>query len=178
MYIKGFTSPKLFINMFKKKLEFSFILLVVVALLYLSNNIYSSHQFKNNDIPASYLKRIKDKELDVLNLMQKNYGLKLHIPIIVTDKFKGKLYGLTSYKNGKIKIYLNKKVMQESMKYMIDSVIAHEYAHALMFKIGHLGKTKSGHSSKWKEACIKLGAQDCRQYVNMQEVILSKIPFR
>lgn len=178
MYIKGSSYLKLLINMFKKKLEFSFIILVVVALLYLSNNIYSSHQFKNNDIPASYLKRIKDKETDVLNLMQNNYGFKLNIPIIVTDKFKGKLYGLTSYRDGKIKIYLNKKVMQESMDYIVNSVIAHEYAHALMFKLGYLDRKNSGHSSEWKKACIKLGAQDCQQYVNLQEVILSKMPFR
>ncbi len=178
MYIKGSSYLKLLINMFKKKLEFSFIILVVVALLYLSNNMYSSHKFKNNDIPASYLKRIKDKETDVLNLMQNNYGFKLNIPIIVTDKFKGKLYGLTSYRDGKIKIYLNKKVMQESMDYIINSVIAHEYAHALMFKLGHLDRKNSGHSSEWKKACIKLGAQDCQQYVNLQEVILSKMPFR
>jgi len=57
--------------MFKKKLEFSFILLIVVALLYLANNMYSSHQLTNNDIPATHLKCIKDKELDVLTLMQK-----------------------------------------------------------------------------------------------------------
>ena len=178
MYIKSSSYLKLLINMFKKKLEFSFIILVVIALLYLSNNIYSSHQFKNNDIPASYLKRIKDKETDVLNLMQNNYGFKLNIPIIVTDKFKGKLYGLTSYRDGKIKIYLNKKVMQESMDYIVNSVIAHEYAHALMFKLGYLDRKNSGHSNEWRKACIKLGAQDCQQYVNLQEVILSKMPFR
>ena len=178
MYTKVFTSLILLRHMFKKKLEFSFILLIVVALLYLANNIYSSHQFKNNDIPATYLKRIKTKENDVLNRMQKYYGLRLDIPLIVTDKFKGKLYGLTSYKNGVIKIYLNKKVMQESMDYMVNSVIAHEYAHALMFKLGHLSKTDSGHSDKWKEACIKLGAKDCQEYVNLEEVILSKMPFR
>lgn len=178
MYIKGFTSPKLFIYMFKKKLELSFILLIVVALLYLANNMYSSHQFTNNDIPATHLKCIKDKELDVLTLMQKNYGLSLDIPLIVTDKFKGKLYGLTSYKNGKIKIYLNKKVMQESMDYIVNSVIAHEYAHALMFKLGHIDRKSSGHSDRWREACIKLGAEDCQQYVNLQEVVMSKLPFR
>jgi len=164
--------------MFKKKLEFSFIFLIVVALLYLANNIYSSQQFKNNDIPASYLKRIKDKENNVLNRMQKYYGLRLDIPVLITDKFKGKLYGLTAYKNGKITIYLNKKVMQESMDYMLESVIAHEYAHALMFKLGYIQTNKDGHSNKWREACVKLGAKDCQQYVNMQEVILSKMPFR
>lgn len=164
--------------MFKKKLEFFFILLIVVALLYLGNSVYSSQQFKNNDIPDSYLKRIKDKENNVLNRMQKYYGLRLDIPVVITDKFKGKLYGLTSYKNGKITIYLNKKVMQESMDYMIDSVIAHEYAHALMFRLNHFEKKDSGHSNRWKDACVKLGAKDCQQYVNLHEVVMSKMPFR
>ncbi|MDA7817325.1 SprT-like domain-containing protein [Sulfurimonas sp.] len=164
--------------MFNKKLEVFFIALVVVALLYLANNIYMSNQFKNNDIPDSYKTRLKNKETEVLNQMQKHYGLKLNIPMIVTDKFKGRLYGLTSYKNGEIKIYLNKKVMQESMDYVVESVIAHEYAHALMFKLGKRAHKKDGHSIEWQETCVKLGGRDCQQYVDQQEIVMSKMPFQ
>jgi len=109
--------------------------------------------------------------------MQKNFGFTFKVPLIVTDKFQGKLYGLTSYKNGEIKIYLNKKVMQESMDYMVDSVIAHEYAHALMFKLGHL-HVEDAHSIKWQEPCVKLGGKDCQQYVDSEEIIMSKMPFQ
>jgi len=84
--------------MFKKKLEIFFILLVLVALLFLANNLYTSNQFKNNPIPNSYKIRIQNKEKDVLDLMQKHYNIRLDISMIVTDKFKGRLYGLTSYK--------------------------------------------------------------------------------
>jgi predicted SprT family Zn-dependent metalloprotease len=96
---------------------------------------------------------------------------------IVTDKFKGRLYGLTSYENGKIKIYLNKKVMQESMDYMVESVIAHEYAHAIMFKLGHIHNSDDGHSREWEETCQKLGGKDCQRYVDQKEIIMSKMPF-
>ena len=163
--------------MFKKKLEFIFISVIVIAVFILGVNYYSSYTFKNNDISDSYKKRIENKQREVLLNMQKHYGFALNIPLIVTDKFQGRLYGLTSYKNGQIKIYLNKKVMQESMDYMIESVIAHEYAHALMFKEGHMHTKDDGHSKLWQETCIKLGAKDCQQYVNQQEIIMSKMPF-
>jgi len=164
--------------MIKKKLEISFISIILIALAVLVNNFYNSYSFKNNDIPQSYKKRISDKEQEVLQLMQKNYGFVFKVPLIVTDKFKGKLYGLTSYRDGEIKIYLNKKVMQESMDYMVESVIAHEYAHALMFKLGHLHTKDDGHSNKWQQICVKLGGVDCQQYVDREEIIMSKLPFK
>ncbi len=164
--------------MFKKRLEIFFITTILIALLYLANNIYTAQSFKNNDIPDSYKQRIEKREKEVLFLMQKNFGQTLHIPLIVTDQFKGRLYGLTSYKDGEIKIYLNKKVMQESMDYILDSVIAHEYAHALMFAQGNYHSKSDGHSEVWRQTCIKLGGKDCRQYVNTHEVIMAKMPFQ
>ena len=163
--------------MFKKRLELTFITIILVAVAILAYNTYKSYSFKNNDISKEYKQRILAKEQEVLQNMQNNFGFVFKVPLIVTDKFKGKLYGLTSYENGNITIYLNKKVMQESMEYMIDSVIAHEYAHALMFHLGYINVEKAGHSSKWQEICVKLGAKDCQQYVNQQELIMSKMPF-
>lgn len=163
--------------MFVKKLEFAFILLIISALIYLAKNYYDDYQFKHNDIPQSYKKRITQKEKEVLNLMQKHYGIAYKVPLIVTDKFKGRLYGLTVYKDGDVKIYLNKNVMQESIDYMVDSVIAHEYAHALMFRLGHFSRDKDGHSKEWQSSCIKLGGIGCRQYVDKKDVIMGKLPF-
>ena len=163
--------------MLKKKLEYTFLAIIAIFILILANNYHTSYTFKNNDIPTSYKQRIADKEQEILQLMQDNYGFKLKVPLIVTDEFKGRLYGLTSYRDGEIKIYLNKKVMRESMDYIVDSVIAHEYAHALMFKLGHL-HVKDGHSKEWQQTCVKLGGVDCRQYVNQQEIIMSKMPFQ
>ena len=164
--------------MFKKKLELIFLGAIVIAILVLSKNYYDNYIFLTNDIPDSYKKRIVDKERETLQLMQSNYGFSFRVPIIVTDKFKGRLYGLTAYKNGEIKIYLNKKVMQESMDYMVDSVIAHEYAHALIFKLGMRSKKKDGHSKEWQKACEKLGGMKCEQYVNSHDVVMGKLPFK
>lgn len=163
--------------MLKKKLEYAFLAIIAIFTLVLAKNYYTSYTFQNNDIPPNYKQRIADKEQEILQLMQENYGFRFQVPLIVTDEFRGRLYGLTSYRNGEIKIYLNKNVMQESMDYIVDSVIAHEYAHALMFQQGHLN-VKDGHSEKWRVTCIKLGGVDCRQYVNGQEIIMSKMPFQ
>lgn len=163
--------------MLKKKLEYTFLAIIAIFVLVLANNYHTTYTFKNNDIPQSYKQRIEDKEQEILQLMQENYGFKFQVPLIVTDEFKGGLYGLTSYRAGEIKIYLNKNVMQESMDYMVDSVIAHEYAHALIFQLGHL-HVENSHSKKWQQTCIKLGGVDCRKYVNQQEIIMSKMPFK
>lgn len=161
----------------KKRLEHIFLATILIAVFVLVKNYYDDYQFKHNDIPQSYKERIAQKEREILHLMEQNYGFVHKFPIIVTDKFKGRLYGLTSYRDGDIKIYLNKKVMQESMDYMVDSVIAHEYAHALMFKMGHLYEEKKGHSKLWLETCNKLGGINCSQYVDRDDVILGKLPF-
>ena len=161
--------------MFVKKLEYAFILLIIFALLYLAKNYYDDYQFKNNPIPDEYKLAISKKEKEVLALMQKHYGLVYKVPLIVTDEFKGRLYGLAVYKDGKTKIYLNKKVMQESFDYIIDSVIAHEYAHALMFRLGKF--SGDGHSQEWQEACVKLGGIGCMKYVDRDDVVMGKLPF-
>ena len=163
--------------MFKKKLELAFLSIIAVATLILAYNYYNSYIYNNTDISANYKQRISDKEKEVLQNMQRNFGFTFKVPLIVTDEFKGRLYGLTSYKNGEIKIYLNKKVMRESMDYMVDSVIAHEYAHALMFKLGHIHEKNDGHSKEWQETCVKLGGVDCQKYVDQNEIIMSKMPF-
>ncbi len=160
-----------------KRLERVFLIIIVLALLLLANNWYEDYQFDNNDISDEYKELILKKEQEVLINMQKNYGFAFKVPLIVTDKFKGRLYGLTSYKNGEIKIYLNKKVMKESMDYMIESVIAHEYAHALMFKKGMHGSDDDGHGPIWQKTCVRLGGQGCAKYVNSEDVVMGKMPF-
>jgi predicted SprT family Zn-dependent metalloprotease len=84
---------------------------------------------------------------------------------------------MTLYKDGDVKIYLNKNVMRESINYMLDTVIAHEYAHALMFRLGDFSREKKGHSDEWKRACINLGGKGCAQYVNKEDIIMDKLAF-
>ena len=163
--------------MLSKRLELLFLTIIILALSLLGYNYYKSYSFKHNPLPKSYLERISKKEQDVLSHMQKNFGFQVEFPIIITDKIPGRLYGLTSYEHGQIKIYLNKKVMQESMDYMIDSVIPHEYAHALLFYTHNNSNTNDGHSKLWQQTCQKLGGKDCRRYVDQHEIIMSKLPF-
>lgn len=163
--------------MFTKKLEFLFIGMIFIAVLILANNWYKNNDFKNNPLSDEYKSLITNKEQEILNNMQKHYGIRFQVPLIVTDRFKGRLFGATSYKDDRITIYLNKNVMQESMDYMIDSVIAHEYAHALMFKKGFHDSHSDGHSQKWKQICINLGGINCERYVDKEEIIMSKMPF-
>jgi SprT protein len=163
--------------MFKKKLELTFISIILLAISFLGFNYYDAYTFKNNELSEEYQNRISLKVKEVLQNMQDNYGYVIDVQLIITDKFQGRLYGLTSYENGEIKIYLNKKVMQESMDYMVESVIAHEYAHALMFAQGNIHTKSDGHSQQWQRTCVKLGGKDCQQYVDQQEIIMSKMPF-
>ena len=163
--------------MLQKKLELFFLAIIIVAVLVLGINFYTSYSFKHNPLPQSYLNQIANKEKDILSHMQNNFGYKIKFPIVITDKIPGRLYGLTAYNNNHITIFLNKKVMQESMPYMIESVIPHEYAHALLFYLHKSSNEKKGHSKLWQNTCYNLGGSDCNQYVNQQEIIMSKMPF-
>ncbi len=162
--------------MFTKRLEAFFISVVVVALVVLAMNYYDSYRFKNSDIPENYKERIAAKEREVLCNMQAHYGYAARFPLVVTDKFKGRFYGVTTYNGGQIKIYLNKKVMRESIDYMVESVIAHEYAHALLFYQGHVD-AGDGHTALWQETCTNLGGKNCQRYVDAQDVVMQKLPF-
>jgi SprT protein len=160
-----------------KALEVTFLFIILFFSSILMYNYYSGYTFKHNPLPQVYLDAIKNKEQEVLRNMQKKYGYVYKFPLIVTDKLKGKLYGVTAYENGKIVIYLNKNVMQESFGYMIDEVIPHEYAHALLMKQGYFNEAKQGHSARWEKVCNDLGALECKQYVDHEEIVMGKLPF-
>jgi SprT protein len=164
--------------MVTKKLQIIFANFSLLAVSILIRYWYSTYSFENNQIPEEYQFLIQKEEQRVLSNMQKNLGFKFQVPIIITDKIPGKLYGVTSLgKDGSIKIYLNKKVMKESMDYIIDNVIAHEYAHAVLFKTGDYKNFKDGHSKLWQKICVKLGGKKCQKYVNSHDVIMGKLPF-
>jgi len=164
--------------MVSKKIQFIFAFISLIALLILARNVYSSYNFKNNPISDKNIEAIAHEEQRVLNNMQKNFGFKYKVPIEITDKIPGKIYGVTFLSDdGSIKIYLNKKVMKESMDYIVLNVIAHEYAHALLFKSGDYKNQKDGHSKLWQITCMKLGGAKCQKYVNSHDVIMGKLPF-
>lgn len=161
-----------------KKIQIIFVIILLIALAILFRNWYSSYSFKKNPISQKYQLLIKQEEQRILSNMQKNFGFTYQFPLIVTDKIPGKIYGVTFLDNsGDIKIYLNKKVMKESMEYIISNVIAHEYAHALLFKRRSYKNKSDGHSKLWQNTCIKLGGAKCEKYVNSHDVIMNKLPF-
>ena len=177
--------------MLKKRLYIVFISTMIVAVSVLGNNLYNSYEFNsNNDIPDRYKQQIHDKEQEILQNMQTKFGFMFKVPLIVTDKLGENLYGLTTSKNGEIKIYLNKNVMQNNMDYILDTIIAHEYAHAILFK-RESGRSmqaglyrensphlkECGHSKEWRETCLKLGGNSCQQYVNQDKSSIFKMPF-
>lgn len=161
-----------------KKLQAIFLIVSLLASIFLIRNWHKSYSFKNNPIPQEYQDAIALEEQRVLKNMNHSFGFKYKVPIIITDKIPGQVYGVTSLDNdGNIKIYLNKKVMQESVDYILSDVIAHEYAHALLFKTGAYRNNSDGHSLLWKNTCKKLGGAKCTKYVDSHDVIMGKLPF-
>lgn len=161
----------------KKRMELIFLTMILLFASILGYNMLKNYQFKHTDLPESYKEKITQREQKILSNMQTNLGFRYKFPLIVTDRIPGRLYGLTTLNDGKIKIYLNKKVMQESFDYIIDEVIAHEYAHAVLMQLGYIDEVKAGHSKRWEKVCKALGGKECRQYVNQKEIIMAKMPF-
>ncbi|MDF1880225.1 SprT-like domain-containing protein [Sulfurimonas sp. MAG313] len=159
---------------FTLKLEKFFILAIFVPLIYVGLNWYQSYQFKNNPISVDIQKRIDKAEVKVLNLIQEKFNTNLPISLVVSDEFHSNLYGLTSYKDNKITIYLNKKRFKESENYMIDEVIPHEYAHAMVFVLGKK-TTEDGHTKLWQKICIELEGKQCIRYVDNEEIVRRKM---
>ena len=164
--------------MFQKRLEIAFISVILIASAYLVKSNYDNYMFEKNPISSEMKQRLYNKEREILQNMKQHYGFEFEVPVVITDKLPTKLYGVTSYENGIIRIYLNKKIMKESMEYMVDSVLPHEYAHALLFKEGMVYNSEAaGHSLEWQRACVNLGGVDCERYVNHTDVIMGKLPF-
>ena len=159
---------------FTKSLEKFFILSILVATAYLIYNWNHSKDFKNNPIPQKIQNRVNEAEAKVLTLIRKKFNIDLDIPLIISDEFHSNLYGLTSYKDKELKIYLNKKRFKESEDYMIKEVIPHEYAHAMVFVLGK-NVSGDGHTKIWQEICIQLEGRNCVQYVDNEEIVRSKM---
>jgi len=159
---------------FTHKLEKIFILAIAAALGYLAYSLYQSYSFKNSPLSVEIQKRVKKKEAEVLGLIEQKFKLKADIPLVISDEFHSNLYGLTSYKDARIAVYLNKKRFRESVDYMIDEVIPHEYAHAMVFMLG-AKISQDGHTKLWQKVCLELGGKQCERYVNGEEIVRQKM---
>ncbi len=157
-----------------KSLEKIFILVILLSISYIFYNWYQNHQFKTQPISEVLQKRIEHKRHEVLSIIYEKYKIRPRIPLVVSDEFHSNLYGLTSYKDGMIKIILNKKRFKESADYMINEVIPHEYAHAMIFILGEKS-SKDGHTKNWQRICTQLEGQSCERYVDNEEIIRQKM---
>ena len=99
------------------------------------------------------------------------------MPIVITNKIPDNLFGLTTYKKGIIKILLNKNRFQENENYMINYVLPHEYAHALMFYMGNFTNKNGGHTKKWQQICKNIGGLKCERFVGEKDILMEKFEF-
>jgi len=149
--------------------------IVVLGTILLIYNIISSYNFKHNPLSNEILNSIHIKEQEVLNNIQKYYHINAKVPIHISNKMKNRLYGLcTLSAHNKIDIYLNKKMFQESTDYMINDVLPHEYAHAVMFIQGNISNKHNGHNKQWQNICKNIGGLRCERFVDSNDIIISK----
>ena len=161
--------------MFSKQLQTIFITMIGVSLLVLAYNLYNSYAFKHQPISKEIKQQIYEKRQEVLSNIDNYYPFVLHEKFLISDKIPSNIYGLTTLdEHNTITVYINKKRIKESLQYILDDVIAHEYAHAVMFKLGYTN-SKDGHSKQWQDICFKLGGSRCSRLVNHNDVLFEKM---
>lgn len=164
--------------MFLQKLYRFFFVSVLLSIGLLLYNWYKDYEFDNNPISQEIQQKIFLKKEQTRQLLQRHYNISLNVPIIVSDKLPSSLYGVAVFTNDeKIVIYLNKKRFKESRSYMIDYVIPHEYAHAVMFHLNEFSKEENGHSKKWQTICKNLNGIKCDRFVDNHDIIIGKTSF-
>ncbi|MGB6327928.1 MAG: SprT-like domain-containing protein [Halarcobacter sp.] len=164
--------------MFLKRLKLFFLVTTLLASVFLISSWYKTYQFENNPLDVKILKKIKIKQYELQTLAYKKFGVSRKIPVLVSNKMPSSLYGAATFsKENEIKIYLNKKRFKESSDYMLDNVLPHEYAHALMFAINDFTKQNAGHSLKWQKICIALNGLKCDRFVKEDDIIIGKTNF-
>jgi SprT protein len=136
---------------------------------------YKDKQFQNNPLPQKTIKQLQAKNYEIKQTIKKLYNKDISIPIIIEDQLPNNLFGLASYKQGKIKILLNKKRFQENDSYMVNSVLPHEYAHALMFYFGNFTKVNGGHTKMWQKICLDIGGLKCDRFVDHNDILIEKL---
>jgi len=152
-----------------------FTLLTLVSITLFILVFYKDKQFQNNPLSTQTLKKLQIKNNTIKQKIRQHYNANINIPIIIEDQLPNNLFGLTSYKKGTIKIFLNKKRFQENESYMINYVLAHEYAHALMFYFGDFTKENGGHTKKWQQFCFNIGGEKCDRFVNHNDILIEKL---
>lgn len=96
-------------------------------------------------VSTEIIKRIEDKILEVMLLLQKRYNVVLELPKY-SFRQMGTKGGLAYYRDYRIE--LNSDFFKNYCEEMINQVVPHEIAHLVSFKVyGPLGR---GHGQFWK----------------------------
>ncbi|HFU76018.1 MAG TPA: hypothetical protein ENK66_07215 [Arcobacter sp.] len=163
----------------KKDLNFYrnlFIVIVIFSVMGIFYLRYEDNQFFNNPLSKEVLYKIDKKAFEIQKFILQKYKQKIIIPIIPTNKIPDNLYGLTTMNtHGDIKILLNKNRFKENEEYMIDYVLPHEYAHAMMFYFGKFTEVNGGHTKLWQDFCLAIGGKKCERFVNYNDILLQKV---
>ena len=160
------------------KIKTIFIFISIVSIILLAVVTYNDFTFKNNPLSPTLVQKIEQKKFRMQKIIQAKYGLYFNAPILITDKIPDSLFGAATYsKSEKIQVLLNKNRFQESGEYMIDYVLPHEYAHALMFAFGEFSQENGGHTHKWQQICLALEGKKCDRYVKHNDILFGKVPY-
>lgn len=161
--------------MFFKNLQKIFLTITIGASALLVLLWYEDYSFDKKPLDEKYKAQLTLKLKELKYLSKTNFNIERDFPVIISDKMIDKRFGMAVYeRNGSIKIYLNKKRFKESSNYMIDDVLPHEYAHAIMFHIGDFSNKNSGHTKKWQKICKKLNGLRCEKFVNHGDILIEK----
>ena len=151
---------------------------MLASIFFLIYSWYKNYLFFHNDLDKKTLDKIYEKEEEIKLLALKNLGINVDFPIIISEKLPSSLYGLASYsKNKNIKIYLNKNRFKESMDYMLNDVLPHEYAHGIIFFLEKDFSSNKGHSKAWQKICMQLEGSKCERFVNRDDIVYGKTNF-
>lgn len=139
---------------------------------------YENAKFFNNPLNQEVLSKIDRKVFFLNKRIYELYGIHVKFPVKIVDKISDNLFGLAMYsQDNQITILLNKNRFKENEEYMINSVLPHEYAHAMMFYFGDFTKENGGHTKRWQQICLSLGGKKCDRYVGQNDILLEKVRF-
>lgn len=166
--------------MFAKQLQKYFFTVVVLASILLVYIWYKDYSFSSSPLEEKLQLSILKKQQELQVLAYRNFQIKKEFPLIVSDKMNAQRFGMTTYdRNKNIIIHLNKKRFKENSNYMINDVLPHEYAHAIMFYFKDFTNENSGHSKRWQSICKKLNGLRCDRFVNHEDILIEKTnPFK
>ena len=161
--------------MFIQQLRKFFLIVVIFASISLTYLWYDDYSFASNPLSKNIQNKIYKKHQELKYLTYKYFKIKRTFPIIVSDELDSSKFGMAIYsKDRRINIYLNKSRFKENENYMIDDVIPHEYAHAIMFALGNFSNENNGHPKIWQDICKKLNGLRCDRFVNHKDILIEK----